>query len=133
MQRIWKLIVAVVAILIILSLIPASIDWGKGFLDKNSGKPWAASSYYHLGHHAFRTMRFSKALEVYEDALRKFPRHPSAPTVRFRVAVCYEKLKRYREAIRAYKRFVDKHPQHLLANRARGIVKKLEGVHGTGR
>ncbi|GEM_PF-2602404 len=116
--------------LAIFSLFPASVDYAERFIQKFEDKSWAGTAYYQLGNHCYRTLRYGKALEIYEKALRKYPRHPLSSLAMFRVAVCLEKLNRNREAIRAYKRFLKKNPHHYLAPQARNELKRLEELEG---
>ncbi len=129
MIRLFKFILFLIIVLAILSLLPTPLNWADTFIQKNFDKPWAATAYYQLGNHCYRVLKFQKALEIYERALRKFPKHRMAPLARFRRAVCLEKLKRYRQAIRAYEDFVDRYPDHYLKPQAENSLKKLKEIY----
>ncbi len=126
MLRLVKILFFLAFVFFILSLFPSSINWAEDFLDRFSDKSWAGSGYYQLANHCYRTLRFARALELYEKALSKYPEHPMAPLAQFRKAVCLEKIKRYREAISAYREFIRKYPDHPLSVQAKNSLRKLE-------
>ncbi len=129
MIRLFKLIIFLGVVLFIVSLIPSSIDWAEGVIDRYQDKPWAATAYYQLGNHAYRVLQFDRALEIYKKALRKDPEHVIAPIARFRIGVCYERQKKYREAIRAYEGFIRKDPRHYLVPQAKNKIKTLKELN----
>ncbi len=129
MIRLIKLIIFILIALGIYSLTPYSIDKAEKIIDKYSSKPWAATAYYQLGNHAYRVLQFNKALRIYKKALRKDSHNRFSPLAMFRIGVCYEKEKKYREAIDSYKRFVRKYPEHYLAPQAKNSIKKLKELN----
>ncbi len=104
----------------------ATEEW---FRVKNPKLSMTPKVCYMLGTSAFRTFRYSLAIEIIDRNLKDFPYESAAVDAKYRRAVCYEKQGNYKQAITLYEKFLLEYPND---NRYKSIVTritKLRALH----
>ncbi len=70
-------------------------------------RPWTPEAYLELANDYFEQTKYFEAIAMYRIFLQLFPLHFSAPRVAERIAVSYERQRRFEDAIRARGRLAD--------------------------
>jgi outer membrane protein assembly factor BamD (BamD/ComL family) len=55
-------------------------------------------------------------LEIYQRVLENYPESPAAEGAQYGAASCLERLRRWREAIVEYQKYLEKYPQGRFSN-----------------
>ena len=84
---------------------------------------------YLLGNVAYLTFRYQLAIDIIKRNLKDFPYASGAEDAEYRLAVCYEKLGNYTEAISLYENFLLDHPQSERYQSTENKVSKLKALH----
>ena len=84
---------------------------------------------YLLGDVAYLTFRYQLAIDIIKRNLKDFPYDPGAEDAEYRLAVCYEKLGNYNEAIALYENFLLDHPKSVRYESIQNKVAKLKALH----
>ncbi len=84
---------------------------------------------YLLGDVAYLTFRYQLAIDIIKRNLKDFPYEPGAEDAEYRLAVCYEKLGNYNEAIGLYENFLLDHPKSVRYESTQNKVAKLKALH----
>ncbi|OGV71369.1 MAG: hypothetical protein A3K19_01390 [Lentisphaerae bacterium RIFOXYB12_FULL_65_16] len=94
---------------------------------KNKDKEWAPGVVYQAGRIRMRLQQYRSSGQILEKALEVFPKYKDAENAHFWIAICYEKTKRPDEAMKWYKKFVEKYPNHMWVDQAKRRMAMIEG------
>ena len=121
--------VLIVVVLVVVGLYFALLDWTapkmQEWIAKHNDAKWAPAADYALGASCFYVGNSDMAMEIYRAALARFPGDKEAPKARFRIAECYERQKKYREAVRSYEAFRSRYPNTKFAGAAKDRIDSL--------
>ena len=92
----------------------AAIDTG----EKNGVQVRVPDSYYKIADIRFRQRDFKAALDLYQQATRRFPSFQETPWGLFQIAGAHRNLKQYREAIDTYRDLMQRFPDDYWARQA---------------
>lgn len=92
-----------------------------------SSGPVTATDLYNKGDSKFITFSYGDAAEAYEAALRMDENHASASSAMYRLAKCYEEMKKPKEALAQYQKALAKHPSDTQATNAKKRIELLGG------
>jgi tetratricopeptide (TPR) repeat protein len=99
------------------------------FRTKNPELALTPKVCYLLGDIAYLTFRYQLAIDIIKRNLKDFPYQPGAEDAEYRLAVCYEKLGNYDEAISLYENFLLDHPQTRRYESTENKISKLKALH----
>lgn len=99
-------------------------SWARERPDTSVGQ----SLPYTLGKLSYYTFRYSLAKDIYETNIAKWPDHPDNVDAEFRIAMCFEKLGEYQQAVVAYDAFSITYGEDKRADMARTRSTKIKAV-----
>lgn len=99
-------------------------SWARDRPDTSIGQ----SLPYTLGNVAYFTFRYNLARDILEKNVQTWPNHPKNTDADFRIAMCYEKLGKYNEAVAAYDAFALEHGSDSRAGSAMNRSAKIKAV-----
>ena len=84
---------------------------------------------YILATSAFRTFRYKLSIEITDRNLKDFPYESAAVDAKYRRAVAYEKLGKYKVAVGLYEAFLLENPKDNRYKRIVTKISKLRALH----
>ncbi|MDD5645278.1 MAG: tetratricopeptide repeat protein [bacterium] len=103
--------------------------WFEGFALRHKDSFWAPAALYKLGGLSMFILKYDIALSSYTKAVDAFPVYSLSDEAMYKIALIYEKQKRWKDAVAHYKKFVRKYPKHAWAPKADEKVEKIEGIY----
>ncbi len=74
------------------------LERAKKFYQGRESEPHVREIFAKLGDIYFDETEFQKAIDVYKDALQRWPFHPDNPKLQDRVVLCYERMRDFQKA-----------------------------------
>ena len=124
-HRIW-LIVLVVTVLCLRLGIPAVAQTPKAPMDL------PPEQVLEFAHYLFSQQEYFRAVGEYQRFLFLYPDHFQAPNAALRIAQCYERGKRWQQALEAVEVFLREYPQSSLRWEARFLKAAVLNKSGKG-
>ena len=75
-------------------------------------------SYYRIADELYKIKEYKKALDYYVKVTRKYPKFQEAPWGLFQIGSINKNLKKFQDAIKAFKDLIRKHPDDYWARQA---------------
>jgi tetratricopeptide (TPR) repeat protein len=105
----------------------AASSVGDAASSATSSGPATATDLYNKGDSKFLTFSYGDAAEAYEAALKMDETHASASSAMYRLAKCYEEMKKPKEALAQYQKALVKFPTDTQASNAKKRIELLGG------
>ena len=81
---------------------------------------------YDAGKSLQEAQRYDEAIQKYEEYVDENPESPLAPYAQIYAARCYRDMAKKPAAMAAYKKVIERYPQHNLAEWAAGEMRAIE-------
>ncbi len=87
--------------------------------EKNSIFVRIPDSYYKIADYYYRQKKYTKALDFYQKATRKYPAYQDTPWGMFQIGSIYKNIKKYDKAIKLFKKLIKTYPDDYWARQAK--------------
>ena len=109
----------ILVVLVVLAVVAGAVLWGMGAVSFSGGKVTVdmnkaeegGMDAYGRAQVAYAGLQYSKAYELWQQAVKEQPTHAEAGTAHFCMAKCLKEMGKPTEAKEMYKRFIEKFPK----------------------